>query len=358
MNKTGRMIFIFLLSLILLIFLVAGSFLAIMTLWQYKPEAEERLKVQGENLKESGINEESVFTFLTWNIGYSGLGKGMDFFYEGGKRVRPEKNEFTGYFTGIKNFVSGNDSIDFIYLQEVDTYAKRSYRLDEVKELSGLKDHYSVFALNYVCAFVPLPVDAPMGFVKSGIMTLSRFKPDRAERIAFTSTFPWPKNIFFLKRCFIVMKFQLPGGKEMIVINTHNSTFDKNGELRKVELAELRQFAVREFLKGNYVILGGDWNNNPTGFSSASFTDGNLAKIITPPIDPDFLSGWKFAFDPSIPSNRDVDMPYIKGITKTTIIDFFVLSPNIELLSLKTAETGFAWSDHQPVIMKIRLSRQ
>jgi endonuclease/exonuclease/phosphatase family metal-dependent hydrolase len=50
-----------------------------------------------------------------------------------------------------------------------------------------------------------------------------------------------------------------------------------------------------------------------------------------------------------------VDRPYVKGITGTTIIDFFVVSPNVEILSVKTLGNNFAWSDHQPVLMKVRL---
>ena len=56
------------------------------------------------------------------------------------------------------------------------------------------------------------------------------------------------------------------------------------------------------------------------------------------------------------PTNRDVDMSYQKGKTKTTIIDFFVVSPNITVESVKTIETGFENADHQPVIMKIKIA--
>ena len=57
------------------------------------------------------------FTFLTWNIGYSGLGKNMDFFYEGGTRIKPEKKEFKGYLEGIFQYLLSMDSVDFILLQ-------------------------------------------------------------------------------------------------------------------------------------------------------------------------------------------------------------------------------------------------
>jgi endonuclease/exonuclease/phosphatase family metal-dependent hydrolase len=329
-----------------------AAFLAFMTFSEYHPAAKETLKIQGTG---AIAIPSSTLTFMTWNIGYSGLGKNMDFFYEGGKRVRPEREEFDSYYSMIRKLVNENDTMDFIFVQEVDQDSKRSYWQNEVSQISGTKDHYSAFAKNYDCRFVPLPVTAAMGRVKSGILTLSGYRPATAERISYTSSFPWPRRVFFLKRCFMVLTYPLENGKELIVINTHNSTYDIEGELRKTELAELGRFATEEFHKGNYVIAGGDWNNNPPGFSGEAFMDGNLAKNVEPAIDPAFLSGWKFVFDPALPTNRDVDMPYEKGKTKTTIIDFFVISPNIEFVSVKTLETGFACSDHQPVLMKVRL---
>jgi len=72
-------------------------------------------------------------------------------------------------------------------------------------------------------------------------------------------------------------------------------------------------------------------------------------------MDSAFLPGWQFVFDAEVPSNRDVEGPYLKGKTKTTIIDFYVVSPNVEVRRIRTIPTGFRYSDHQPVIMKVRL---
>lgn len=140
-----------------------------------------------------------------------------------------------------------------------------------------------------------------------------------------------------------------------MVVNTHNSTYDKGGILRKSEFLKLHEFIANEFSRGNYVIAGGDWNNNPRGFDPEKIKTGDIVKYIEPPIDTTFLPGWEFVFDPRSPTNRDVDSPYNKGKTKTTIIDFFVISPNVEIKSVKTIITNFANSDHNPVIMKVAL---
>ena len=74
----------------------------------------------GRNLDPS----QREFTFFTWNIGYAGLGREQDFFYDGGKSVMPEEGQCNRYFEGIKKLVKANDTVDFIFLQEIDVHAK------------------------------------------------------------------------------------------------------------------------------------------------------------------------------------------------------------------------------------------
>jgi endonuclease/exonuclease/phosphatase family metal-dependent hydrolase len=328
--------------------------LLFLTVTDYYPREKEAIGIVRMGLKLP--SEKKEFTFLTWNIGYGGLGKKMDFFYEGGTKVRPEKSEFVGYFNGICKCLLSNDSIDFIFIQETDVHSKRSYFVDEVEGVANFfPGRCSLFAKNYDSKFIPVPLDAPMGRVVSGISCFPKYKPVTAERIDLGTRFSWPKQLALLKRCLMVMKYKLTSGKELVIINLHNSTFDKGGILRKTELMKLNQIALPEYAKGNYVIIGGDWNNNPRGFKPETVISGDIVKVIDPALDSNFLPEWQFAFDPKTPSNRDVDMPYQKGKTKTTIIDFYVVSPNVKVESVRTFLTGFNYSDHQPVIMKVTL---
>ncbi len=340
-----------------MLFILTGVILGLLlflTLTDYHPAEKETINIERKGIKLSPVKKE--FTFLTWNIGYSGLGENMDFFYEGGIRVRPEKKEFTGYFKGICQFLSFADSIDFIFLQETDVHSKRSYFTDEVAEIGKfLPGRCSLFAKNYDSRFVPLPLDNPMGRVVSGIACFLRFRPEAAERIDYGTRFSWPKQLALLKRCFMVMRYKINSGKEFVIINLHNSTYDAEGTLRKEELKKLQSFVLTEYFKGNYVIAGGDWNNNPRGYNPQFVNSGDLPKVINPKLDTTFLPGWRFVFDPLVPSNRDVDMPYQKGKTKTTIIDFYVISPNVKAESVHTIATSFNFSDHQPVVMRVIL---
>ena len=330
------------------------GFLLFLTVTDYRPAEREPILIGGKGKQLPLLQQE--FTFLTWNLGYSGLGKQMDFFYEGGTRVRPDKKEFTQYLEGICKSLSANDSIDFILLQETDLHSKRSYFKDEVAKIGTLfPGRCLLFTRNYDSRFVPVPLDNPLGRVVSGIACFPKYRPRAAERIDFGSRFPWPKQLVLLKRCMMVIRYTLSSGKELVIVNLHNSTFDKGGSLRKKELRMIHTFVISEYSKGNYVIAGGDWNTNPRGFLPVSVISGDLAKTIDPALDSTFLPGWRFAYDPLVPSNRDVDIPYLKGKTLTTIIDFYVVSPNVEVQSVHTLATGFNFSDHQPVIMKVAL---
>ena len=159
-----------------------------------------------------------------------------------------------------------------------------------------------------------------------------------------------------LDRCFIIQRFFLKSGKVLVMINTHNSAFD-DGTLRKAELNILKETAITEFRKGNYVIVGGDWNLNPPGFKLSMIKTGDIAASndvnnSSGSLMPD---GWQWAFDNKTPSNRFVNEPYKKGQTKTTIIDYFLLSPNVRLIKVETINLGFQHSDHNPVKMNVQL---
>ncbi|MDP4282493.1 MAG: endonuclease/exonuclease/phosphatase family protein [Bacteroidota bacterium] len=326
-----------------------------LTFSSYNPSPKETLKINSrEGTK--GFVKKNIH-ILSWNLGYAGLGKEMDFFYEGGNRVRPEREEFDDYFSGIKTtLVKMKDSVDFYFLQEVDKYSKRSYYTDEISGIAGVLNNYCYsFAKNYDCKFVPLPLNDPMGRVVSGIAVFSRYVPHQATRMDFGTSFGWPRQLFFLRRCFMVMRYPLDDGKELVLVNIHNSTYDKNGKLRQQEQRILRNFLLSEYKKGNYVIAGGDWNANPKGFDPRTFHNGDKGMRIDPPLPEDFMSGWGFAFDPSGPTNREVNAVYSSRKTRTTVIDFFIVSPNVHIVSSETLRYGFTFSDHQPVLLHAEL---
>ena len=53
--------------------------------------------------------------------------------------------------------------------------------------------------------------------------------------------------------------------------------------------------------------------------------------------------------------SRNADMKYIPGKTYTVTLDGFIISDNIECVSYEDINTGYSYSDHDPVYLKFRL---
>ncbi|MCK5838963.1 MAG: hypothetical protein KAG99_03895 [Bacteroidales bacterium] len=320
----------------------------------YKPANREKLFETGVN-RLTGIEKDNL-GLITWNIGYAGLGKEIDFFYEGGKTVRPDPGTAKMYIAGILNTLERFDTVDFVLLQEIDVFSKRSYFANQVEQVSrSLKNYNTTFAKNYDVWFVPVPVYAPMGRVEAGMAVLGRYHSTEAFRYSFPPDEAWPKKLFLLSRCYTLSRYKT-GDKELVIINIHNSAYDEEGTAKRVQMEMLKKRMLDEYNKGNYVIAGGDWNMNPPGFNPVQVVTGDVVKIIATVIEKDFFpEGWKWAYDSTIPTNRDVSTSYHKGKTKTTILDYFLVSPNIDMIEVKSIQTEFRFSDHQPVYLKIGL---
>lgn len=158
----------------------------------YKPKEKE---IVSPGVITEILNDTMELSLLTWNIGYCGMDKEMDFFYDGGTRV------FTPEATCIKNlseitkFLKQNDSTDFILLQEVDKDSKRSYYINEFDSLkNALQDYSTSFAKNYDVFFVPVPPATPMGKVLSGLTIFGKYQPTSSVRYSFRENMDFQNN--------------------------------------------------------------------------------------------------------------------------------------------------------------------
>ena len=119
----------------------------------------------------------------------------------------------------------------------------------------------------------------------------------------------------------------------------------------------LREFLQAEYEKGNYVIAGGDFNQTFPG-TLDKYPINNPSLWVPGVLEPEILPyGWSFVYDDSVPSCRLNNQPYDPESPSTQhyLIDGFIVSPNVELLSVNTLDEGFRFSDHNPVEMEIRL---
>jgi endonuclease/exonuclease/phosphatase family metal-dependent hydrolase len=159
-----------------------------------------------------------------------------------------------------------------------------------------------------------------------------------------------------LDRCFLVSRYRLDNGKNLLVINTHNSAYD-DGTLRSRQMAYLKTFLIQEYEKGNYVIVGGDWNQCPPSFSP-EFDRNLMDDENRMDIERDYLPKWRWAYDRKVPTNRRLVAPYDKRTTLTTVIDFFLVSPNVEIKQVQGIHLEFEHSDHHPVKLEIKLKEK
>jgi endonuclease/exonuclease/phosphatase family metal-dependent hydrolase len=315
--------------------------------------------------------KKAKLSFLNWNIGYGGLGGKSDFFYDGGhfffsgdKMVRSPQAFVQEYVAGITDFIQ-NTPTDFVLLQEVDRGSKRSYYTNEYQEIGKkLSDHHRTFAANFVVQRVPIPICEPwnvMGEMNSGLASYSTYEPKASTRFQFPGEYGWPNRIFHLDRCMSVQHFPTshPEGKELVVINTHNSAYD-GGKLKQQEMEYFKKYVLAEYAKGNYVIVGGDWNQSPPSVpfdqvanahgipTDAKYNSGNIAADFLP-------EGWQWVYDINTPTNRKVTEKLVYGETFMVLIDYYLVSPNIRPLKIKGHNLKFAYTDHNPVYMEVEL---
>lgn len=350
---------LFVLIIVLAVVLYVGGMILFGYVTMFRPPAEmaETTVKPVSGKATTDVITDSTLTLLTWNLGYGGLGKEVDFFYDGGKMVTSPKEHVEKNVTGIKNFLAQNSQSDFIILQEVDLNSKRSYKINEAEEYAKmLPDDNYTFAVNYNVKYLPFPFTDPIGKVLSGLQTFSKYTPAESKRIALPNITDFPRMIFYLRRCLLMQRYKLANGKDFVLINAHFEAYDKGGLVKKEQRELTKKILEDEYAKGNYVVLGGDWNIAPPDFNVHKWEHEKIDdQLYLMNNDSVYVPGWHYVYDSTTATNRKNETAYVEGKTFKTIIDYFYLSPNIEALEVHGVDLGFNYSDHNPVKLKLRL---
>ncbi len=347
-----KKVFKFLSLIILVVVITFVLFLIYAIANDYEPEGHETVYLSDTS---KTLADTVEYKLMIWNIGYCGLDKSMDFFYDGGNQVFTKESQYLENLDKITTYITAKSkNTDFILLQEVDTYSKRSYYINQVDTLNKkMPEFLSFFAKNYDVFFVPTPISKPYSSVTSGLLTLTPHEPQIATRFSFPGRYSFPVYLFMLDRCFLENRYNLANGKQLLIINTHNEAYD-DGSQRKQQMAFLKDYLLSEYAKGNYIIVGGDWNQCPPKFEN-KFNGYLMDMEDKMDIPEDYLAEWKWLHYDSIPTNRRIKYPFDKAKSLTTVIDFYLLSPNIDALNIMTDDLEFENSDHQPVFLTIKL---
>ncbi|MEG0153514.1 MAG: endonuclease/exonuclease/phosphatase family protein, partial [Cellulosilyticaceae bacterium] len=109
------------------------------------------------------------------------------------------------------------------------------------------------------------PLSNPHGKVLAGLITLSKFNIESATRYYLPGKSSFFVQLGDLDRAMVMNRVIVDNGKELVAINAHLSAYDKGGAVRKVQLGYIKSILEEEYAKGNYVVLGGDWNQQIPG---------------------------------------------------------------------------------------------
>lgn len=344
MKKAFIIVFYLLIALLSTVIL----FFAISTVLNFRPDEIKEIATE----QKPDILPDTL-SVMTWNIGYAGLGDNMDFFMDGGEKVRDTRERTE---KNLQNIISEMKKVcaDIYFIQEIDKKAHRSYGINEIEAIRNAFPSYHIYyAENFKSWFVPVPLREPIGRVDAGLVILSKYKPKKVVRFQYPSKFPYPVSLFNLKRALLSAYFITSDGREIMFGNTHCTAYDTGG-MRQQEAEFLK--TMYSDMSGEKVafIVGGDWNQYPPEYKpSKKETDNKYFS----PVALDVSGVEKYGRVVSDLKNHTArynDFIYSESSTKT-LLDFFFVSNDIEVSMVKCVDLNYHSSDHNPVVINIVL---
>lgn len=348
MANTAKKILKVMLIFLAIAITIAALFILWLTVTEYQPADLETAEIRGTaSGKMVTLGEE--IGIISWNIGYGAMDKDFDFVLDGGGNTpQADKEKVMANLNEIASTLGAENDVHLYMLQEVDTDSARSYSIDQRGYLGLTQD---VHALNYSCKFVPFPWP-PFGKVNSGLFTATDYDIESADRISLPCPFSWPLRTANLKRCLLASYLPVEGSdKKLVIVNLNLEAYD-DGEGKIAQTNKLKSFIQSEYEKGNNIIAGGDFNQYFPGTLDV-YPNTHADIWVTGTLNEDSIpKGFSFVYDALVPSCRLLNQPYDPADTENTqyyLIDGFIISPNVQLVSVNTLDKGFENTDHNPV---------
>ena len=343
------------------VFVLAAALLYVAYVFIDYHRIEDNLSLAVENVNETEMQTAHEYKILTYNIGFGAYESDYGFFMDGGTEShawsmqRLDKN-----LTSVSQLIASQNA-DFYLIQEVDIDADRTYHFDETVFLkAGLPSYNSVFAVNYDSPYLFYPFTKPIGKSKSGIMSFSAFKIESSLRCSLPVEKGFSK-ILDLDRCYTKSRIKVENGKELVLYNLHLSAYTSDGTVTLQQLQLLIEDMQEEYEKGAWCLAGGDFNKDIAGVGSLPFIGidktYNWSQALPESVfeNTDIVKVVAFDEENPVASCRNADGPYTASQYQI-IIDGFLVSKNVEVLSSEIIDTQFAYSDHNPVVMSFLLN--
>ena len=316
----------------------------------------EIIEIENNQTEKISLNKE--YSVLIFNMGYGGLDKNQEFFMDGGESSRGEsETQALSNVEDMTDFLIRENS-DFMLLQEVDIRSARSYDINQYEMLqSEFQGYGSAFAYNYQAIWVPVPILNPMGYANSGLVTLSEYAINSGLRHELTGQESWPVILADLDRSLLETRISVENGRDLVLVNLHLSAYDEGGILREKQVEHLLELIQEFYTQNDYVILGGDWNQllGTMQLEDPDFIE-KWPDWLVPISESLAETGYQWGIDEKVMTVRDIAAPYEPEETFETVIDGFLVSPNIRIIEVGGHDLGFEHSDHNPVTLKFELT--
>lgn len=379
-TKAKKVIKITGIILLALVIVLAAYIIYLYASYHRIPDNQELQVEEISQNTEAGneLTTEKNYSALTYNIGFGAYTPDFSFFMDGGKSSwAKSKDSVKETIKGAGELVASKDP-DFALVQEIDLDATRSYHVNEYSILKeNIPAYNCVFAQNYDSAFLFYPFTRPHGKSKAGLALFSKYPITGSLRRSFPISTSFTK-FFDLDRCYSISRVPVDNGKELVIFELHMSAYGNSDAIREGQIRMLSEDMQKEYEAGNYVICGGDFNHDLKAADTQSKASDASNNTQTDSGDSAEPESWAYPFPRSeLPehfsfcldqlsedeknnlwnSARNADMEYVPGETYTVTLDGFIISDNVECTKYENVNTGYSYSDHDPVYMEFQLKK-
>lgn len=379
-TKAKKVIKITGIILLALVIVLAAYIIYLYASYHRIPDNQELQVEEISQNTEAGneLTTEKNYSALIYNIGFGAYTPDFSFFMDGGKSSwAKSKDSVKETIKGAGELVASKDP-DFALVQEIDLDATRSYHVNEYSILKeNIPAYNCVFAQNYDSAFLFYPFTQPHGKSKAGLALFSKYPITGSLRRSFPISTSFTK-FFDLDRCYSISRVPVDNGKELVIFELHMSAYGNSDAIREGQIRMLSEDMQKEYEAGNYVICGGDFNHDLKAADTQSKASDASNNTQTDSGDSAEPESWAYPFPRSeLPehfsfcldqlsedeknnlwnSARNADMEYVPGETYTVTLDGFIISDNVECTKYENVNTGYSYSDHDPVYMEFQLKK-
>ena len=354
-----KKLFKFILTLIIIIIVFLAVYAAYVLISYHRIEDNQSIDVEG-TAENTTAQADKKYRIISANLGFGAYSDDYSFFMDGGTESWAySKDAVKTNLNGSMDAILGL-SPDFIALQEVDLKSTRSYKVDESEIIldrinsSSFGNSSRTFAINYDSPFLLYPITQPHGKSYAGIYTISSVQINSATRRSLPIEEGMSKLID-LDRCYCKNYIDVDNGKKLVLYNVHLSAYTTDPATAQNQVVMLNEDMRNEFAAGNYIIAAGDMNKDVLGDSTKYFNTSAQDQLWAKPfpvelLDDDFSVVKPVDENDPVPSARNADTAYTKDSFVITI-DGFIVSSNVEVTESNVVNTGFKYSDHNPVFM-------